>query len=631
VPKVPGLPEVTEAVLRQWEAQGPLETTNGDRSRAAVEEIAASYRLFHWHLEFPQIFIPDGGTSGPGWKGGFTCVIGNPPWEKVKLSEKEFFASKDPDIASLSGAKRKERIARLKTEDPTLWAEFRSALRTAEAESAFLRKSDRYPLCGRGDVNTYAVFAEAMLDVLASTGRLGVIVPTGIATDDTTKAFFANCVDHRQLVSLFDFRNRGFFPDVAGAQGNRFCLLTIGGRDYPAVESEFFFFGQSLIELTDRERRFALSSEDLGLLNPNTRTAPVFRTRHDAELTKEIYGRVPVLLREGDPGGNPWGLKYQTMFHMTGDSELFRSTAELARLGANLDGNVWREGSDVWLPLYEAKMAHHYNHRWGDYGLATLSGKEVRQIPTPSDAALARPEYQVQPRYWVHKEAVDDRLPARPSWLLGFRAIGSSLDERTFIPFALPVVATGHSLFLMHMDRSPKERLAALGILSSFAFDSVARNKLGGTNLSFFIVNQLPFPNPEFLARPTLWDTGTTATSWLLPRVLELTYTTFDMAGLAIDVGYDGRPFNWNPERRRQIRAEIDASCLHLYGLGRNEADYIMETFHVLRRKEEATYGEYLSKRLVLERYDAIAAAVESGQPYQSPLTPPPGDRLLDW
>jgi hypothetical protein len=154
---------------------------------------------------------------------------------------------------------------------------------------------------------------------------------------------------------------------------------------------------------------------------------------------------------------------------------------------------------------------------------------------------------------------------------------------------------------------------------------------LGGTNLSFFIVNQLPFPNPEFLARPTLWDTGTTATSWLLPRVLELTYTTFDMAGLAIDVGYDGRPFNWNPERRRQIRAEIDASCLHLYGLGRNEADYIMETFHVLRRKEEATYGEYLSKRLVLERYDAIAAAVESGQPYQSPLTPPPGDRLLDW
>ncbi|MHB1250999.1 MAG: Eco57I restriction-modification methylase domain-containing protein [Acidimicrobiales bacterium] len=626
VPKQPQRPEITEALLRQWEAQGPVEVADGDRARTAVEEVAASYRLFHWHLEFPQIFTPDEELPGPGWKGGFTCVIGNPPWEKVKLSEKEFFASKDPEIASLPGAKRKDRIGRLKAEDPSLWEEFRAALRIAEAESAFLRKSGRYPLCGRGDVNTYSVFAEAMLDMLALTGRLGAIVPTGIATDDTTKDFFANCVDHGQLVSLFDFRNRGFFPDVAGAQGNRFCLLTLAGRNYPAVEAEFLFFGLSLSELANRERRFTLTPEDLALINPNTHTAPVFRSNHDAELTKKIYRRVPVLVREGDSDGNPWGIEYQRMFEMSTDSGHFTTESELTALGAEIGGNRWKKDSEAWLPLYEAKMVHHFNHRFGDYALAHLTGKEVRQLPTPDESRLSNFEYRVHPRYWVEESQVLRQLPYPAGWLLGFRDIASALDERTMIAAALPCVGVGHNLPILWTTASPTLTSGLLAIFNSFVFDYCVRQKVGGTHMTLFVLKQFAVLPPTMLEQSAPWKSNERIADWLESRVLELTYTAFDMAGFATALDYDGPPFRWDPERRRQLRAEIDAACLHLYGLDRNDAAYIMDTFLITRRKDVATYGEYLTKRLVLEAYDAMATATVSGQPYQSPLTPPPGD-----
>jgi hypothetical protein len=92
-------------------------------------------------------------------------------------------------------------------------------------------------------------------------------------------------------------------------------------------------------------------------------------------------------------------------------------------------------------------------------------------------------------------------------------------------------------------------------------------------------------------------------------RVLELTYTAVDMAGLAADLGYRGAPFRWDAKRRRHLRAELDAACFHLYGLDRQELEYVMATFPIIRRREEAVHGEYLTKRLVLEQYDRLATS----------------------
>jgi hypothetical protein len=162
-----------------------------------VERLAAQYRFLHWHLAFPDVFRLPRRSEKPeneqaGWSAGFDVVLGNPPWERVKLQEKEWFASRRPEIADApNGAARRKMIAALKTEDPALFTEWTDALRAADGESHLVRNSGRYPLCGRGDVNTYSIFAETNRLMIDRTGRVGCLVPTGIATDETTRFFSA--------------------------------------------------------------------------------------------------------------------------------------------------------------------------------------------------------------------------------------------------------------------------------------------------------------------------------------------------------------------------------------------------------------------------------------------------------
>lgn len=113
-------------------------------------------------------------------------------------------------------------------------------------------------------------------------------------------------------------------------------------------------------------RLFDLDTADLVLLNPNTRTCPVFRTARDAVLTKAIYRRVPLLFRES-PETNPWGIRFLRMLDMANDSALFRMAKDLQADGWELDGNTFRKGEATFLPLYEGKMFWLYNHRFGDY------------------------------------------------------------------------------------------------------------------------------------------------------------------------------------------------------------------------------------------------------------------------
>ena len=289
------------------------------RTTGAADALSVRHRFFHWPLEFPEVFAG----------GGFDVILSNPPWERIKLQELEFFAVRDPRIA---GAANKAARARLITEliqnNPALHAEFIAAIHAADCVSKFLRQSDRFPLSATGDINTYAVFAETIRRLLSPNGRAGVILPTGIATDATCQRFFADLNERRTLASLFDYENRGgLFPAVDSRF--KFCTLTLTGRPVPGAD--FGFFLTKAEHLRDRRRRFTLTAEDLALFNPNTRTCPVFRTRADAELTRKIYQHVPVLVREGQPGGNPWGISFLRMFDMANDSQLFRNAPGYCR------------------------------------------------------------------------------------------------------------------------------------------------------------------------------------------------------------------------------------------------------------------------------------------------------------
>jgi hypothetical protein len=622
IQKTKDKPILTDDILRRLR-KAPLHLHSPLRDE--VDSLASQYQFFHLHLAFPGVFrVPTNGEESEnwvaGWSGGFDVVASNPPWERVKLQEQEWFAPRRPSISSeTNSAKRRRMIGRLAGEDPPLHDAFLRAVRTAEGELLLLKSSGRYPLCGRGDVNTYAVFTELARDSLSPEGMTGLIVPSKIATSDTTKAFFSHIINDAAIVSLFEFNNKGFFPDVAGAQGNRFCLLTVTGTEGRSEHPQFAFGMEKVDDLNDASRRFTLDGDDLALLNPNTGTCPVFRSSRDAEITKAIYRQMGVIIKEDSPHGDPWGLddRIRRLFDM-GNPAVARICVE-SEIEAELGDYV---------AMYEAKMMHQFTHRFGDYSQRRNSaeGKGVRQLPTPSSAQLRDPEYEPCPRYWIERTEVAERIGSfsDAEWVLCWRDITSALDERTVICTVLPVVATDFTLRVGFPKRRGPHAALLLAALNSFVLDYCARQKIGGTHLADFVFKQLPLPDPDNLEIMAPWDITQTVIRWLTPRVLELTYTASDLAGFARDLGYYGPAFEWEEERRLLIRVEMDACFFHLYGIDRDDVEYIMSTFPIVQRKDEAIHGEYRTARLILERYDAMSKAVETGVAYQTILDPPP-------
>lgn len=607
-----------------------------EQSRIAerVGELARDYRFFHWHVEFPHLFrVPQDGAVDrqTGWDGGFTCVIGNPPWERVKIQEKEFFASRDEDIANAkNAAARKKAIAALATSDEeadrNLHAEFTGELRKADGSTLLLRDSGRYPLTGRGDINTYAVFAETGRTVLAPHGRVGMVLPTGIATDATTQFFFKDMVETKTLASLYDFENEEkLFPHVTNRVN--FCIWTAAGSKVPQTQIML----ASRLRRTSQiaERRFVLTPEDITLLNPNTGTCPVFDNKRNAEITVAIYNRIPILWRESTSSGediNPWDLSFLRMLDMANDSGLFRPSAtnnetleHMLEDGWGLDGNILVRESERLLPLYEAKMLHHFDHRFATYLNATKAQLNKGTLPRSTPESKNNPDYFAMPEYWVPESTVASRLSARAwnrRWFLGWRDMCRRTDTRTMIFSVAPIAAVGDK-FLLALPQRDGVLLQAN--MSSHMLDFCARQKISGTSLKYFIVKQLPVLPPSTYQKECPWDGDERLDSWVRVRALELTYTSYDMEAFARDHFDDGPPYRWDEERRFWLRAELDAAYFHLYGVTRDDVDYIMDTFRAFRNVTPDLFAR--TKKAILEIYDAMNDRV----PYRTPLDPPPG------
>jgi hypothetical protein len=276
-----------------------------------VQELAIKARAFHWPLEFPDVMA----------SGGFDVVLGNPPWDRIRLEEQEFFGAREPEITQAPNAEARGRMiealkdADLGTRERALYEEFETAKRISEASSMFVRESGRFPLTGRGDVNTYALFAELFANLANSHGRAGVIVPTGIATDATTAPFFGALMSQRRLFSLHDFQTGLGFFDRIGHARFKFCLLTMGRSGSGSEAVAFSFFSRTTEEFLDYRRHFTLSLADISRMNPNTQTAPVFRTQFDADLISKIYSLIPVMVKEGNRQvDNAWDFQISRFF-----------------------------------------------------------------------------------------------------------------------------------------------------------------------------------------------------------------------------------------------------------------------------------------------------------------------------
>jgi hypothetical protein len=672
--KAPDSVYITTSALYEY-----LETGTTNRQILGISEsIANENKFFHWPIEFPEVFA----------QGGFDVVLCNPPWERIKLQEQEFFSTRDSTIANAPNSfARKRLISELPRSNPALWQEYNKALHTADSLSRFLRGSNQCPLTARGDINTYSIFAERIRSIIRPQGRAGFIVPTGIATDANNQFFFSDLIEKGQLVSLFDFENRAaLFPGVH--RSYKFCLLTLSGKNNPSSTFSFSFFATRAEHLHNPHRIFTLKPSDIAVINPNTRTLPVFRTKQDAEITTAIYQQVPVLINENS-GENPWGVRFMRMFDMSNDSHLFRTRAQLEAQGFRLKGNVFIKGNPDspsakrYLPLYEAKMIWHYDHRYGTY--EGVSDRSNTQLPTPDEHQYANPNFIIQPWYWVPAEEVQSRLGDwKRGWLMGWRKITCPTNERSMIISIFLNLAFGDSVCLLFAQNQGKNISCLLANINTILFDYIVRQKLGGINLQFMIVRQLPVLPPSVYTTESL--------HFIVPRVMELVYTAWDIKPFADDVwreaddslknaiehqwdenrastgghkwmlpdwieaypeinkdpqkGIPSPPFKWDEERRAHLKAELDAYYARLYGLTRKQLRYILdpadltkkelenildpweevlnpldpegykkrveqsdfpgETFRVLKEKEIREFGEYRTRRLILEAWKKL-------------------------
>ena len=575
-----------------------------------VQELVAEERFCNWQVMFPGVW-----SEWEDFKlhGGFDAVIGNPPWDRIKLQQVEWFAARRREIAlAPRAADRKRMIADLEKKGDSLAEDFDKAKERAKSTTRVARTCGDYPLLSRGDLNLYSLFVERAMTIVKSDGMVGLLIPSGIASDKTAAEFFKGVAREGRLKVLYDFENRKvFFPDVHASF--KFCVFV--ARVLPTEElTKYASYLHNIEELNDPMRCFSLTAKDFSNVNPNTGTAPIFRSRRDAELTKAIYERVPVLVnRSRSEEVKTWPVKYNRMFDMTNDSGLFRTRQELEeKEGAYPVANSrFSSPAGEWVPLYEGKMVQAFDHR----AASIIINPENQHRPAqPKPATIEQhkdPCWFPDPQFWVL--ASECNWSSASDWVLGFKEITAPTNARTLIAALFPAVGFGNKVPILKPETTERAEWLLAANLNATILDFVTRQKIQGQTLNLFIVEQLPVILPSCFDS-TFFGTKT-AKEIIRDAVLELTYTAHDMALFARDIGYtdkDGTvkpPFPWDEERRLHLRAKLDAVFFHLYGVtDRNDVRYIFSTFPIIERQETNIYGIYRSCELCLAYMNALAS-----------------------
>ena len=476
-----------------------------------------------------------------------------------------------------------------------------------------IRASGNYPLLGGGDINLYSLFVERAMGLIKPDGFVGLLTPSGIYADKTASAFFKSLSSSGRVGGLFDFENRKiFFKDVHASF--KFCALIFGGAERRFDETECAFFLHDIETISDPNRCFPLAPSDFARVNPNTGTAPIFRTRRDAEITRRIYERHPVLVdRSQGEERKAWPVRYVRMFDMTNDSHLFRTAVQLDSAGFYpVQGNCWKRGEEMYLSLYEGKMVQAFDHRAAS---VVVNEANLNRPAQPHDATLEEHSdtgWLPSPQFWVPANSCD--WPDQLEWTIAIKHVTAPTNIRTVIVALAPYAGFGNSAPLFMPSRQFEGMASQADVvdchllaanLNAFALDFVARQKVQGQNLNLFLLEQLPVITPHDYNRKF---GNMTAKEIVQEHVLRLTYTANDMIPFARDLGYDGPPFIWDGEERRHLRARLDALYFHLYGLSREDAGYVLDTFPIVRRQDEAAFGSYRTRDLILAYMNAFAA-----------------------
>ena len=581
-----------------------------------VKSLRQRHDIFHWPLEFPDVFGKEGNA-------GFSATIGNPPWDVLEPHTLEFYSDYDVNFRSLERKEATKRIKELHNQHPALeekWASYEALFGEA---SNWFKEPAAYQALTKGKIDLYKAFLERFFQVLRSNGFLGVVCPSGIYTDESAIPLRKMFFEESQIKCLYCFENR--WPAVFEAVDSRFKFVlfcTCKGGETAAFACAFMQHDPMRLPIIE-ENSANVEYRQVVQFSPEALALMEFNSQSAVSIVSKFYSSAPLLSHLSDAC---WNFKQSYEFNMTTHRPLF---------------NEHGEG----YPLYEGKLIAAFDHQ---YSQPSFWMKEE----------VSRNE---EIRGWwrvLHKKHKKPSALDQEQYRVGFRNIAASTNERAFIAALLPPrVACPHTMVLIRRlvpnAESGKaeewinsqQSLYLASCFNAFACDYLIRMKIT-THLDMHIVYSLPVP------RLGCGDPRDASYFWpIVARALRLVSTTEEYADLWTEVfpkipadtlnaliapppsygpaheralrerlaeSYSDLTATWSPTcglhdrkpdrrddgDRAQTRAEIDALVAHLYGLTRDEFAYILDTFPVLRRKELAAFGEYQSKRKALEEFD---------------------------
>ncbi|RKR90549.1 N-6 DNA methylase [Micromonospora pisi] len=577
---------VTQEIFRA------LTTQDGDgipkETRQKIMELADRYSFFHWHLEFPEIFrvsSDDEKADSPGWTGGFSCLLGNPPWDTLSPDEKEFFSTYDPNFRGLKKDERQAAVARL-TQSPAIQERWQTSRRDIYALVHFIKRSERYRLfsqgnLGKGDFNVYRMFVETALALTGPDGTVAQVTPSGIYNGANAQAIRAELFNRWELKLMLGFINKGEewfdgadstmrFGAYSARRAGSTTEFSVGfqlkdpGDLAAALENP----PRLLVETVRSQSEEALAiSDTIG--------------GDDAEITDHLYRQWPAFAIISDDYPRR---AYQTEIHMGNDRD--RYTDE-----------------EPGLPLYEGRMVAQYDHRAKAYVSGRGRSAVWDELEFGSAKKAIAPQWVVPTRNIPNK--VKDRINR---FRLGFCDVTSPRNERSLVATLIPPqVICGHSVPTITFEEEFEwSYLLWLGAANSLCLDFLARKKVS-LHIQLGVLDSLPFPRLH---------PGNPIVDRLAPLTLRLTCTGPEMTPFWNRMAQ----FNWVPpvpegqispealiddNARAEAQAAIDAILAkHVFKVSRTQLAHILTTFPTLERKENRKFGTYRTRDLVLNAFD---------------------------
>jgi hypothetical protein len=569
-----------------------------------------------WALQHFNAFYDKNGNLKSKDERGFDIIIGNPPWEKLKIMDREFFADIEPEIANASTAAiRKKMIQELEQKNPVLYREYNETKNQSKSLVTYFTQSKKFPHSAVGDVNLYPLFLELSHNLLKKGGMLGMVIPSGILTDLSYQKFLEYLISSSSIIACHDFTNKKrLFKDII--ENVRFCLMFLTSEK-SGGENFILSVLNETIEDIDKHV-LHMNNDDIALFNPNSKACPLFVKNQDYVICKKIYQNNPILINIKEKT-NPWNIEYWGMYHMTKDSNLFHTKEFLEKRGFIKNDKSWFVKNNLkFIPLCEAKFFSNYDHRHGSFENVPVNKRfGIKAEPHhPNSDEKGNTKYEIEPRYWVPENEVLKKYNAKnifPESCFIFRDVCRTFtDSRTARGTLVPFSAAGNTAPIL-IFRNPdimsakKDMILFSNIFSSFVFDYIVRQKISGAHLSKYILIQIAFPKPSKFKETNINFNGTTKTleDWLLDASSKLIPVTENFNDL-FKIFNISKPIKWNEDDRFDQICFVNALVGKAYGLDKIDFEYILNQFPILKNQEEREHGYFRSLEKCLDYFKEI-------------------------